>query len=75
MYVKFSDSEVAIACNEGIAVRIRAKLDVFINHGFTQIDLPSVKANVAPAVYLDYVIFPLYSCFFTSSRYTRLLGT
>ena len=56
MYVEFCYGKISITSDESISVRVRSKFNVFINHRFTQIDLPLIKPDIAPAIHFDNVV-------------------
>ena len=57
VYVEFADRKVAVARDKAIAVRIWSKLNIFVNHGLAQIDLPTIETDISPTVHFDHVVF------------------
>ena len=56
VYIKFCDHEVSVASDEGVTVRIWSELNMFIDHRFAQIDLPSIESDISPAIHFDDMI-------------------
>lgn len=55
--IKFGDFEIAVTGEERLPRRIRPKLDILVNHSLTQVYLPFVKADIAPAIDFEYMVF------------------